>query len=355
MQEEGVEEKDWVQEERKAAQLGDSRLNKRFGNLLEMLMRKPEESIPSVSRNWSETKAAYRFFDNKEVTWERILQPHKEAVEKRMKAAEVILLVQDTTELDYTSKPKTEGLGKLCYENQQGIYLHPTLAVTQERICLGLVDGQIYVRESLGNRKRQESLPIEEKESKRWLNSYRVGQELSKRIPETKFVSIADREGDIYEIFVEASKAQGESKAQWIIRGNQNRCLARIDKESKPEKLLEKVKESLPLGRIEFDLGRAPGRKARRVKQEILAKRVLLKPPYRKVEKMSAVEINFFIAREIEAPEGTKPIEWVLLTSLPIDTREQALQVIEYYLCRWQIEVYFKVLKSGCKVEELQL
>lgn len=355
MQNEGDQKENWTTKETKTATLGDARLNRRFGNLLDMLMRKPKDSIPGVSKNWGETKAAYRFFDNEAVTWEAILQPHYDATMDRMRKEAIVLLPQDTTDLDYTSKPKTQGLGNLCYERQQGLYLHPTIAVTPERICLGIVDGQMLIRETLGKKQRQESLPIEEKESIRWLNSYRVAQELSKQLSNTKIVSISDREGDIYEIFVEASKAQKGSQAEWIIRGNQDRCLVTKDAKKKHEKLFGKIKESPVLGVIEFDLPRAPGRKARRVKQEIRAINVPLKPPYRKGEKLPLVNINVVLATEVEAPKEIKPVEWILLTSLPIGTKEQALQVIEWYLCRWQIEIFFKILKSGCEVEELQL
>lgn len=345
----------WATEEVKTADLGDVRLNRRLGNLLEMLIRKPMESIPALSKSWGETKAAYRFFDNKAVSWEKILQPHKAAVIERMKKEAIVLLPQDTTDLDYTSKPETEGLGKLCYERQQGLYLHPTLAVTPERVCLGVVNAQILVRESLGKNQRQEALPLDKKESIRWLNGYRAAQELSRQLPDTKLVSIADREGDIYEIFVEASKEQEDGQVEWIIRGNQDRRLVTKDAKKKHEKLFNRVKQSASLGTVEFDLPRAPGRKARRIKQEIRAINIPLKPPYRKDEKLPAVNINAVLATEIETPKGTKPIEWLLLTSLPIDKNEQALQVIEWYLCRWQIEVFFKILKSGCEVEELQL
>lgn len=345
----------WVLEETKTAALGDARLNRRFGNLLEMLIRKPMESIPGVSKGWSETKAAYRFFDHKAVTWETILQPHEDAVVERMRQEAVVLLPQDTTELDYTNKLQTKGLGKLCYERQQGLYLHPTLAVTPQRICLGIVNGQILIRESLGKNQRQEELPIEEKESLRWLESYRMAQALAERLPETKLVSISDREGDIYEIFVEASRARGSHQVHWIIRGNQDRCLVTKADKEKHEKLIGKVKQSEVLGMIEFDLPRAPDRKARRIRQEIRAQKVCLKPPYRKGQKLAEVEINVVIATEIDAPKGVKPIEWILLTSLPMDTCEQSLQVIEWYLCRWQIEIFFKILKAGCQVEELQL
>lgn len=346
----------WVEKETIAADLGDKRLNRRLSNVLEMLSRKPTESIPASARGWSETKAAYRFFDNKDVTWEKVLKPHKEATLVRIKKEAVALLIQDTTDLDYSDKPETQGLGKLAYENQLGIRLHPTIAVTPERRCLGTVDAQILVREHLGKRKKKrEVLPIEKKETIRWLNSYRVAQEVAQECANTQIVSISDREGDIYEIFVEAQQGEVEKRADWIIRGSQNRCL--LEEEAGPDgnrKLLSEVSKAPIVANIEFDLPKTKNRKERRVKQEVRAISVCLKAPKNKGH-LPDVVINAVYAKEIDAPLDVEAIEWLLLTSLPIDTGEKALRVIEWYLCRWQIEIFFKVLKSGCAVEELQL
>lgn len=349
----------WAKEETKTAQIGDARLNRRFGNLLDMLIKKPDSRIPSLSKSWGETKAAYRFFDNGLVTWEKILQPHREATIERMKKEKIVLLVQDTTELDYTGHSGMKGLGKLSYENQQGLYLHPTIAITPERICLGVITSEILIRKELGKTKDRAKLKITEKESMRWLQSYQAASELSGQMRETQMVSIADREGDIYDLYVEASKTRENQRAEWIIRGNKDRNLIIEDdfkKEPKRhEKLKNTVRESAVLGVVEFDLPRAPGRKARRVKQEIRAKKVTLKPPYRKGEKLPVESIQVVLATEIDAPEGTPPIEWVLLTSIEVESTNEALKIVEWYLCRWQIEIFFRILKSGCKVEELQL
>jgi hypothetical protein len=382
----------WSLKETETADLGDARLTRRFGNLLEMLLRKPMDSIPGVSKSWGETKAAYRFFDNNAVTMEKILQPHKDATIERMRKEAVVLLPQDTTQLDYTSKPQTTGLGKLHYENQQGMHLHPTIAVTPERVCLGVVDAQIVIRKEIKKKfhppawtliiflacgenwsllslgmaylenlakkwkvQREEALPIEDKESMRWLKGYRVAQELAEQLPETTMVSISDREGDIYEIFVEASEEKNGGNAEYLIRCNQNRCLPTKDDKNKHEKLWNKIEESPVFGIVEFDLPRAPGRKARRVTQEIRAMSLSLNPPFRKDEKLPIVKINVVLATEINTSKGVKPLKWLLLTSLPIETQEQVMRVIEWYLCRWQVEVFFKILKSGCEVEELQL
>src|SRR3990167_3716273 len=160
MQKENKSIDGWIVTETKTADLGDARLNQRLGNVLEMLSRKPTESIPATSKGWSETKAAYRFFDNPEVTGEKVLQPHKDATIERMRKEPVVLLPQDTTELDYSSKPETKGLGKLSFERQLGMLLHPTIALTPERVCLGIVDTQILIREELRRKDNLHLLPI---------------------------------------------------------------------------------------------------------------------------------------------------------------------------------------------------
>jgi Transposase Tn5 dimerisation domain/Transposase DNA-binding len=382
----------WIAEEVKTANFGDSRLTYRFGSILEVFSKNPKSSIPKISKNWSETKATYRFFDNEAVTSDKILSAHQDMTIERMKQEPVVLLPQDTTELNFTNKPKTMGLGKLSYEAQQGIYLHPTIAVTPERVCLGIVNAEFLIREKIKEKRypaetallvylaschdanllilgiqilsyvekiwkkaNNQPLPIEEKESMRWLNGYRIAQKIAKTLPNTTVVSISDREGDIYEIFADAVSNNDTERAEFLIRCFQNRCLVTKNDKKRHEKLYEKVKKAPILGVVEFDLPKTPKRKAKRVKQEIRAITLQLKPPYRKEKSLPVVRINIVMATEINTGPHMKPIEWLLLTSLPIDTKESALKIIEWYLCRWQIECFFKIYKDGCEVEELQL
>ena len=203
------------------------------------------------------------------------------------------------------------------------------------------------------NDKRKQK-PIEEKESNRWLEGYRKLCDLSEQLPGTMLVSISDREGDIYECFVEAACGEGGRRAEYIIRGCQDRSLPEKLEDGCYKKLMEEVSEKPVLGEVEFKLPKAENRPSRIVIQSVRAGRVRLKPPYRKGERLPEVEINVVFVEEINPPDGEEPITWLLLTSLAVDTFEQACLVVEYYLCRWQIEIYFKVLKSGCKIEDRQ-
>jgi hypothetical protein len=340
----------------RSADFGDERLNRRAGIVLAQLAEKPEESIPGCCGGWAETQAAYRFFNNEKVTPEGILAPHQEATLGRILEHPVVLCVQDTTELDFTGA-KIEGLGPLGYELTLGLYVHPTLAVTPERLCLGTVALWTWARDpqthGTTNRKNRLHRPLEQKESFRWVEGYRKVCALQEKVwalqPEeackTRLVCVADRESDLFELFV----AGNSGSAAWLIRANHPRTLEGGDK------LLASVQVSASLGEIAFDLPQRGAHPARRVVQTLRTLRVRLRPPLRPDTKLEALDVTAVLAQEQDPPEGVEPIQWLLLTNLPVETFEQASEKIQWYLCRWQIEVYFRVLKSGCKVESLQL
>jgi len=342
-----------IAEELNTINLGDQRLNRRARRVLEKLYAQPGASIPAACGGWSDTKAAYRLFDQEGVTGPQILEPHYQASVERMAAHEVVLCIQDTTELDYTGKT-IAGLGPLNYENRQGLYVHPTVAVTPERLSLGVLDAWNWSREpgSLGV-KGGSHRPIEEKESIRWLEGYQRINELAGDLPETQLVYMADREADIYELFAEGARAcaQGQRSADWLVRGAQDRCLA----EGTDAKLNAAVRAAPVLTQIEFDLPSRKGNKARPVRQQLKVAQVRLKPPYRVGYKLDEVTVTVLLAEEIAPPHGEAPLTWLLLTNRPVVTAEQAAELLSWYLCRWQIELFFKILKSGCKIEELQL
>lgn len=331
--------------------LGDQRLNRRAGQVLEALWSKPSASIPGACGGWAETKAAYRLFDHPQVTAQQVLEPHYQASVERMKAHEVVLCLQDTTELDYTGQ-HIAGLGPLNYETRQGLYLHPTLAVTPERVCLGVLDAWCWAREpgSLGQ-KSPSHRPIEEKESIRWLEGYQRVNELAAELAQTQLVYVADREGDIYELFAEgeAARAPGQRSADWLIRGDHDRCLA------DGGKLKQTVAEAPAIAQIRFDLPSRQGGKARSVQQVLRVARVRLKPPYRAGRQLAEVTVTVVLAEEPSPPRGQSPVSWLLLSNRVVDNAEQAVELLSWYLCRWQVEIFFKIIKSGCRVEELQL
>lgn len=350
----------WVLEETKEVNFGDKRLNKRFGNILNNLLKSPEKSIPGACKSWGETIAAYRFFNHEEVNDAKILKPHQAATLKRIQQEEVVLIPQDTTEIDFTQRDTIAGMGYLSTRRSQGFYLHLSLAMTPERSCLGVVNVQTIVREKLGSRykKKRNQKPIEEKESYCWLEGYEAAKSIALSSPNTTVVSIADRAGDIYELLEQSPSEMNQ--AYWLVRARHNRRLVDEEGNQLKQLLYEKVQLSEPIGEIEFELpeGKVYKREAthryarqpRKVKQEIRSCTVFLKNP----KKNGQVRIQVVHCCEMNAPTEEDKLEWLLLTSYPVEGAEGALNIVKWYLCRWQIEVFFKVLKSGCTIEKLQ-
>jgi hypothetical protein len=163
---------------------------------LDGLASHPPKSIPSSFKSWKETIAAYRFLNHKNVTPDRILTPHRNATLARIKNEKIVLIPQDTTEIDFTGREPISGMGYLGTEYSHGFYLHPSLAMTPDRTCLGIVNTHLWTREKLGTAKLRKKRPIEEKETYRWITGYETANAIALASPDTLIVSIADREGE---------------------------------------------------------------------------------------------------------------------------------------------------------------
>jgi len=327
----------WAAEEFKDIDLGDRRLNKRAVLMAESLAAKPMASIPQACGGWSETLAAYRFLAQDDIEWEAILTPHWQCTEARMRAHPVVLCIQDSTELDFNGQ-RIAGLGPLSYEAQRGMYLHPTYAVSRQREPLGVLDAWMWAREPKDAAGDRGGLL----ESTRWTEGYSRVAELAVRLPDTRLVYVADREADIAALMAHARDLG--HPADWLIRSQHDRALPAGGK------LWAVVTAGEALGTIRFTLPSRPGQKAREVRQRLWAKRVTVADGHG-----GLVEVSCLVAREEDAPEGVKPVQWRLLTNRPIDSFEAATELIDWYRARWEIELFFHVLKNGCRVEALQL
>ncbi|MFB1495581.1 MULTISPECIES: transposase DNA-binding-containing protein [unclassified Thiocapsa] len=212
---------------------GDVRLNRRARRVLQRLGEKPMLSLPSACGGWGETRAPYRLFDHAAVSAEAVLAPHMACTVERMREHPRVLCIEDTSEFDYTGKNDIQGPGPLNDETRRGLYLHPTLAVTPDRLALGLLHAHTWVREpgSLAQPK-DAARPIEEKESLRWIDGFARVNELAEQLPETRLTYLADREADIDELFVEAPCP--DTGADWLVRGQHDRVLGK-DAEGNPE------------------------------------------------------------------------------------------------------------------------
>jgi hypothetical protein len=352
----------WAKEEVCQADLGDERLDDRLAILLSDLGTRPNLSIPAACGGRAETKAAYRFFDNEKVTFENVMEPHIARTKERMAEHTVVLMVQDTTEADLTRPEReVEGAGALDGA-RRGFLLHEMQAFTPDGTPLGTVWAEVVIRSegvshaSVADKQHQRKhTPIEEKESMRWLTALRAARQVAQELPAVQSVCVADSEADIYEVFAEP---RGEVPVHWLIRACQDRATSEAGKHLRDQALATPVLyevELLVRGRraktAAEDRARRQNREARQAQVEVRAARVTLRPPPRPDRKLPAVTINVVLVREPNPPLGETPVEWILVTTLPIATLEQVRTIVEYYGVRWCIEILFRTLKSGCRIE----
>ena len=332
-----TESKRWIEEEFAGIDLGDARLNKRARVLVEAFAAKPTANIPMACDGWTDMIGAYRFLDNDAVTWQGIMAPHWERTEQRMAPHPVVLCIQDSTELDFHGQ-KITGLGPLNYESRRGMFVHPTYAVTPQREPLGVCDAWIWAREF----RDADGVRGGQKESMRWKEGYERVAEMAARVPSSRLIYVADREGDILGL-MQRAEALG-TPADWLVRAKHNRCLPEGDK------LFDRACAGASLGKIAFTMPARHGIKERKVRQELWATSIELN-----AGKPGALTVTCVIAREIDAPKGGKAVEWRLLTNRAAPTLEDVIELIDWYRARWDIEMFFNVLKNGCRVQAMQL
>jgi len=375
---------DFTDSEFASLDLGDKRRDKRLRTVVARFLDSPARSIKAACAGWAESMAAYRLFNNKAVTLERVLRPHQSATVEGVRAHRSVALIQDTTELDFTPKKHLQGSGLFGASDnpRRGWFLHSQFAVSEDRLPLGVYSTNLYARADLPpgqSRPDNHCLPIEEKESNRWLLGYRQACELGVAVGEgVEIFSVSDREGDIYEIFEHrelllSSAVEGSpAPAHWIVRAAKDRVLVDEDGEigENPTRLFDKAAQGSLLGIVEFNItGKTKSRKISRMKtetttvrsrrlvrQEIRISKVTPRIP-RRIGGKKLARVSYWVisAVELDPPEGEKPISWVLLTSFEVGDLEAARRILRLYLARWDIEVFHRVLKTGCRVEEIQL
>ena len=309
---------------------------------MESLSNAPRASIPTACEGWAETKAAYRLLSNGAVDPMELLACHAGKSEQRAQGHPVVLCIQDTTELDFTSQPGIAGLGRLSYEAQHGLYAHLTLMATPQGLALGVMDAWMWARQP------KDASPVP-KESTRWKEGYTIVADTAERVPDSRFVYVGDRESDIRELMDEARRRN--YAADFLLRARHNRNLAKTGEEEAAQKLWDKAGQQQPLGQIEFMLEANGDRKARKVCQTLYVVRATL-PKHKGGPEL---EVTAILAREDNPPAGEKAIEWRLLTNREAGTLEQAAELVDWYRRRWLIEIFFRILKSGCRVEARQL
>ena len=351
----------WYEEEFLGLNFGDNRLDKRLKIIINHRLQSPSGSIPDTFVTWAKTKAAYRFFSNDKVDPEMILNSHKNSTINRLKGRSIILAIQDTTDISYSNLKDAEGLGYLNDSNKEmGFYYHPTLATTVEGTPLGILDSQVWVRETLikGKTKTEKfnerkKAPIEEKESNKWLKSYKKLCEIEERHhKDFHLVSVCDREADIFELFYEHAKITNENKPDLLIRARSNR---NID-EGEEKHLFDELRNHTEVGEYTIVVPRKKGVQIREAVLQVNFKEVYITPPNNLLNRKNYSKVKLYAVSttEINPPKDSEPIHWIILTTIPVLNYNDAFEIIEWYRQRWVIEVFFKTLKSGCKIENYQ-
>jgi hypothetical protein len=344
----------WAKAEFGEVELGDVRRTARAVKVAQALAQAPGGTLPDPLSNWSELKAAYRLLNQPECTFERLLQPHWTRTQAACAARGSYLLIEDTTELDYTEHGVVTGLGRIGNDGGRGFYLHTTLAVRIERwsgACepvlnvQGLFWQQLFTRTDAtrtGRVSKRERL-LGPRESDRWAA---VFSKSGGPPPGTQWTHIGDRESDIAEVFAKARAAD----VDFIVRACQPRAVV-----AEEGNVFELASGAPSKGNFEVPLRARPGQPARIACVQVRARELTVRGPFRPEKRMPAETMNVVELKEQPSAPGAEPLYWVLLTSWPCETLQQCRAIAQAYAARWLIEEYHKALKSGTGVEESQL
>jgi hypothetical protein len=351
----------WAAHEFGPAALPDERLRQRLILMATQFGNHPTASIPEACGDWADTKAAYRFFDNEAVESPALLAAHHQATRERIKPHPVVLVPQDTTAFTFSHHPQTQGLGPIGHQadGAQGLLRHQALALTEGGEALGVIFARFWARDPKDFHKAQKRYErtVAEKESSKWRAGWQATVALARQVPQTQFISLCDREGDVYEL-MQAAVETDCPNAGLLVRLQHNRKVKSAAVEESAERpwgKLDACLRSQPVAAtLRIQVPRQEDRPARPAVLEVRFCAVRLHPPKRKPH-LPALPVYAVEARETAPPKGEAAIGWQLLTTWPVTTASEAIRCVQWYAKRWQIEVFHKVLKSGCRVEQRQL
>ena len=346
-------------------QLGDPRRTQRLRQTVELLAAKPTASIPEAANSWSQTLATYRLLSNDALDLEQLIAGIGLTTAKRCPPSGVVLAVQDTSSFDFTGHRGGQSLGPLETSKRQGLMTHTTLAVHPAGTPIGVLDQRIWARDpdAPPTAVNRHHTPIEGKESGKWLEGVRAS--LDRLAGDCTVVTVADREADIYELFALCTELAGD----WVIRARHDR-----KRHGDAASIEQLITASAPRGVQTVEVGARPDQPPRQATVEVRAITVEVDPPrtdskqrkahwyaaHPAVERigpsaMGALSLGVVLVTEPDAPAGVTPLHWLLLTSLPVTSEAEVLTCLHYYRLRWLVERFHYVLKSGCRVEALQL
>ena len=281
---------------------------------------------------------------------QEIVSGHTHATGQRIRAQEVVWLVQDTTLLhDGTTQPQA-GMGTVKSKTRAEYLLHLTVAFTPERINGGVAGRQVWQRPAEPVAQQRTSKPIAEQERYRWLAGDRGAWEITQTCPATLGVNLADREGDIQEWLVAARRREPPQRAEVSIRA---KCHRRLAPGAAQRYVWAERQQTPSLGPLTLPLARQPERPPLQVTLAVTATPVTFRGARRPGGKLPPIEVSAVYAKEPSPPPGEAPVEWLLLTSLPVRDFARACTVVPWYRCRWEIALFFRVLKQGCQIEQV--
>jgi hypothetical protein len=338
----------WAVTECADAELGDLRRTQRLVQLAHVLAQRPGAALPEACGSGAMLKAAYRFFTNDAMTPDAMLQSHIEATYGRLNAVPIVLAVQDTTEANWTNVRVTEGFGPLGNTACHGLLVHTTLAMTPERVPLGLLAQQVWARapDDIGKRARRKQWPISQKASHKWLHSLDAVSTARDCCPTTHMISVGDRKADVYDVLV-APRPAGVDR---LIRAAWNRCVNAPQRYGWDTVAAQAVAAQLLL--------HVPRRGPQPAREATLALRycplTLCPPQHRKAEGLPAITLWAVQVGEVEPPTEVEPIAWLLFTTVAVETVDDAIERVQWYSCRWGSEVWHRILQSGCHLEARQ-
>jgi hypothetical protein len=349
---------DWAETEWGGVDLGDRRLTRRLVEYGRHRYARPTANLPQSCGSRSATKAAYRLLQHPRCEMDRLLSGHREATLGRAVKESVVLAIQDTTTLNYTCHPATEGLGSIGTYGAQatlGMHVHSLFLANLAGTPLGLLDIQAWARssEDFGKRAERYMAPIEAKESRKWLRGYEVADEAARRLGGTQVVVVGDREADIFELLEEAKAGT----AELLVRAVHSRRIMTSDGEV--EGMLWETVQRQPVGgTLEIQVPRRGKQPARIARLDLRFRDVRISKPVDRRGRQRDVQVWAVTATEVRdaaaETDEIEPIEWLLLTTLPVRSADDAAKKVRWYTMRWLIEVFHRTLKSGCKIENRQ-
>ena len=341
---------DWAQEEMAGVELGDKRLNQRASAVLASRWARPGNSFYRSFDNAAAAKGAYGLVENPraEITLSRLLAPHHLQTARRMAAEQVVLSAQDTTALSYNTLQQTQGLGLLGQDHTRGLFLHSLQAFRLDGIPLGTLWAEVWARPPGSDSAQRNAQSLDEKESGRWVRALQAASEWARQMPQTKVIVCGDREADIYELYDQARVAP--ANLFLLVRGQHDRRLS-------DGRLLRQALGDQPVGgTLKVVVPRRQDRPARDAVLELRWLEIEVQAPAVGAKKSwPALKVYALWAREVGADAQVEPIDWVLLSTWPIQSLKMARRLVKWYALRWGIEVWHGVLKLVCKVEHRQM